>query len=309
VIITTRAELARVRRDMAGPVAVVMTMGALHAGHAALLRRARQEAKHVIATIFVNPLQFGPAEDYQRYPRTLADDARLCEAEKVDVVFAPDQEEMYPNAAPAVRIEPGPLAAILEGAIRPGHFDGVLTVVGKLLNLTQADLAYFGEKDYQQLTLIRSMVRDLDFGVRVVAVPTVRESDGLALSSRNRYLSATERDVALALSRCLRAAERAAGSGLGGSQVLAAARAELAEPAISDLTQGQPMRVDYVELTDPWLGPPPERGDARLLVAGKVGSTRLIDNVAIVLRPADHQRGQRAQPVSRTADPPGGYPP
>jgi pantoate--beta-alanine ligase len=271
----TRADLAAYRASLTGRVGVVMTMGALHDGHAALLRTARADAEHVVATIFVNPLQFGPNEDFTRYPRTLEADLGLLAAAGVDAVFHPTAEEMYPSGQPRVRVEPGPIASILEGAHRPGHFDGVLTVVLKLLNLTRADLAYFGEKDYQQLTLIRGMVADLDVPVRVVGVPTVREYDGLALSSRNRFLSAEQRDSALALSRGLRAAAQAAASGLSPDVVRAAASKEIA---------GTPEVVlDYLELTDIALGPTPEHGPARLLVAARVGDTRLIDNYAVEL--------------------------
>ncbi len=189
MVVTTRRELGQARLSMVGRVGVVMTMGALHAGHASLLATARAEVDHLIATIFVNPLQFGPNEDFARYPRTLETDLAMCAESGVDAVFAPPPTEMYPTGQPLVRVDPGPLGTILEGASRPGHFDGVLTAVLKLLNLTRADDAYFGEKDYQQLVLIRTMARDLDLPARIVGVPTVRESDGLALSSRNRYLS------------------------------------------------------------------------------------------------------------------------
>jgi pantoate--beta-alanine ligase len=260
---------------MAGRVGVVMTMGALHEGHASLLQAARRDNDHVLATIFVNPLQFGPHEDFQRYPRTLDADLAILREHGVDAVFAPSVDEIYPEGEPRVRVAPGPLATILEGAHRPGHFDGVLTVVLKLLNLTGATAAYYGEKDYQQLTLIRSMVDELNVPTTIVAVPTVREADGLALSSRNRYLSDVDRTAALALSRALKAG--AAAAGRGAEAVLAAARTELAGVA-----------VDYLELTDPWLGPPPEYGPARLLVAAKfgdkpAGGTRLIDNLGLDL--------------------------
>jgi pantoate--beta-alanine ligase len=275
-VAATRAELARARNGMRGRVAVVMTMGALHEGHASLLRAARADADHLVATIFVNPLQFGPNEDLTRYPRTLEADLEVLRAERVDAVFAPDEQEMYPQGQPRVRVDPGPLATVLEGAHRPGHFDGVLTVVLKLLNLTRADAAYFGEKDYQQLTLIRSMVDDLDVPTAIVGVPTVREPDGLALSSRNRFLSTMDRSAALVLSRSLRAAAAAGAAGAGPAGALEAARAEFA---------GTPAVVpDYVELTDPWLGPAPATGPARLMVAAKVGQTRLIDNAEIELR-------------------------
>jgi pantoate--beta-alanine ligase len=273
-VLTTRAELAKARAELPGRVGVVMTMGALHAGHAMLLRVARAECDHVLATIFVNPLQFGPSEDFSRYPRTLEADLAVLRQEGADAVFVPSVEEIYPNAEPAVTVRPGPLGTVLEGAHRPGHFDGVLTVVLKLLNLTGTQLAYFGEKDYQQLTLIRAMVAELNVPTTIVTVPTVREPDGLALSSRNRYLSDVERTQALALSRALRAGV-VAGS-RGAQAVLTAARREL------DRATG--VAVDYLELTDPDLGPPPVQGPARLLVAARLGATRLIDTMGLVLR-------------------------
>jgi pantoate--beta-alanine ligase len=273
VVVSTRTDLTRVRSALRGSVAVVMTMGALHNGHAALLRAARSAADHVLATIFVNPLQFGPHEDFSRYPRTLEADLDVLRSAAADVVFVPARDEVYPHGEPTVRVAPGPLAGILEGAHRPGHFDGVLTVVLKLLHLTRGDLAFFGEKDYQQLTLIRAMVDDLNVPVEIVGVPTVREPDGLALSSRNRYLSAADREAALGLSRALRAGAAAAEAGHPPDAVVGAARRELA---------GTPGVVpDYLELTDPWLGPAPDRGPARLLVAATVGGTRLIDNLAV----------------------------
>jgi pantoate--beta-alanine ligase len=270
VVARSRAELAAVRAGMKGVVGVVMTMGALHEGHASLLRAARQHADHLVMTLFVNPLQFGPNEDFDRYPRTFERDLEIAAAAGVDVLFAPSPEEMYPNGEPAVRVNPGPLGEVLEGASRPGFFHGVLTVVLKLLHLTRADAAYFGEKDYQQLTVIRAMVRDLDLDVEIRGVPTVREPDGLALSSRNRYLSDAERQTALALSRALRAGAAAAEDGAGPESILAAAHKEF-----------DGADLDYLVLTDPDLGPAPRRGPARLLVAAKVGNTRLIDNAPV----------------------------
>jgi pantoate--beta-alanine ligase len=275
IVATTRTDLAAVRAGLAGRVGVVMTMGALHAGHAALLRAARADSDHVLATIFVNPLQFGPGEDFSRYPRTLEGDLAVCRDEGVDAVFAPGPDQVY-RGEPAVGLDPGPLGDLLEGQHRPGHFRGVLTVVLKLLNLTRPDASYFGEKDYQQLTLIRRMVADLDVPTQIVGVPTVREADGLALSSRNRYLDPAGREAARALSRALRAGAAAADAGLSADKVLAAARAELA--CVSGLD------VDYCELTDPGLGPPPWVGPARLLVAARVGGTRLIDNAPLDLQ-------------------------
>lgn len=272
-VVTGRDALACERDRLSGPVAVVMTMGALHAGHRALLRQARARAAGVIVTSFVNPLQFGPNEDFDRYPRTWDDDLAMCAEEQVDVVFAPGSDVMYPAGPPAVRVNPGPLGEILEGASRPGFFHGVLTVVLKMLHLTRPDAAFFGEKDYQQLALIRSMVTDLDLDTEIIGVPTVREPDGLALSSRNAYLSPEDRRRALVLSRALRAG--AAAGTRGGPAVEAAARAVL------DAEAG--LTLDYLALTDPALGCAPERGPARLLVAGRVGRTRLIDNTALIL--------------------------
>ncbi len=272
-VCTTRADLAQARAAMDGRVGVVMTMGALHEGHASLLRTARQDADYLLATIFVNPLQFGPNEDFLLYPRTFEEDLEILREHGADAVFAPAATEIYPDGAPKVRVAPGPLGTILEGAHRPGHFDGVLTVVLKLLNLTRPTAAYFGEKDYQQLALIRSMVAELNVPTAIVGLPTVREADGLALSSRNRYLSDVDRIAALTLSRALRAG--VAEASRGGAAVLAAARAELANH--------DRVELDYLELADPELGPAPESGPARLLVAAKVGGTRLIDNVGLLL--------------------------
>ncbi|MFC9746582.1 pantoate--beta-alanine ligase [Streptomyces niveus] len=218
---STRAELdGLLARHSAAPVAVpdtapafrtavVMTMGALHDGHAALVRAARAHvgpAGFVVVTVFVNPLQFGAGEDLDRYPRTLEHDLKTAESAGADAVFAPAADEVYPGGAPQVRISAGPMGERLEGAARPGHFDGMLTVVAKLLHLTRPDVAFYGQKDAQQLALIRRMARDLNFPVEIVGVPTVREEDGLALSSRNRFLSTAERRTALALSRALFAA-------------------------------------------------------------------------------------------------------
>ncbi|WP_337062335.1 pantoate--beta-alanine ligase [Kineococcus sp. G2] len=276
LVARTRAELSAARSQLEGPVAVVMTMGALHAGHARLIERARARAASVVVTIFLNPLQFGAGEDLARYPRTLDADLELAAAHGADLVFAPTPDVVYPDGEPGVRVSAGPLGSVLEGASRPGHFDGVLTVVAKLMHLTRPDLALFGQKDAQQLLLVRRMVRDLDLGVEVVAVPTVREPDGLAMSSRNRYLTPCDREVALVLRRALAAGEAAAAE--GPSAVRRAARDVLvAEPAA---------RVDYLALVDPHdLADVPEhhRGEALLAVAARVGSTRLIDNVPLVV--------------------------
>ncbi len=213
--------------------AAVFTMGALHAGHIALIRAARGEVGptgHVTVTIFVNPLQFGAGEDLERYPRSLKADLAVCAAEDVDLVFAPGADVLYPTGDPEVRIDPGQMGSILEGSVRPGHFSGVLTVVAKLLNMTRPDATFFGEKDYQQLTLVRRMVLDLDLPVKVHGVPTIRDADG---------------------------------------------ELELMRVGLTP---------DYVALTDPALGPAPEVGPARLLLATRVGRTRLIDNSPVTLR-------------------------
>ena len=271
----TRAELAALRDALPGSVAVVMTMGALHEGHASLIRFARDLADHVIVTVFVNPLQFGAGEDFDRYPRTWDADLALCAHEGAEVVFAPSQAEMYPQGEPGVRVVAGPLGTTLEGAHRPGHFDGMLTVVLKLLHLVRPDVAVFGEKDAQQLALIRRMVADLDVPTRVVGAPTVREPDGLAMSSRNRYLSADERAIAVVLSQALQAGDDARDG--GPAAVLHAATACLdREPRIA---------VDYLAVVDDetWAEPTPTTRTVRILVAGRIGATRLIDNREIDL--------------------------
>ncbi|MGW4462404.1 pantoate--beta-alanine ligase [Micromonospora sp. NPDC004704] len=288
-VVRTRAELAAARDALPGTVAVVMTLGALHAGHVALLHAARERADHVVVTIFVNPLQFGPTEDFDKYPRTFDADLAICAAAGVELVFAPSREEMYPTGAPLVRVDPGPLGGELEGASRPGFFHGVLTVVLKLLQVVRPDFAFFGEKDYQQLTLVRRMALDLNVPVEIVGVPTVREPDGLALSSRNRYLSADERVTALSLSAALRAGAAAAAAGLGPDAALAAAH----EAFQATGTPGA--KLDYLVLTDPDLAPAPFVGPARMVVAAWVGGTRLIDNLAVRLAdPATDSLGHPA---------------
>jgi pantoate--beta-alanine ligase len=280
MLIRTRKGLAAARAALPGPVVLVPTMGALHDGHRSPLRVARElagPAGSVLVSIFVNPLQFGPAEDYDRYPRPLDHDLAMCADEGVRAVFAPSREQMYP-AEPVVTVNPGPLGRLLEGKTRPGFFDGVLTVVLKLFELTAPDAAVFGAKDAQQLALIRQMVTDLDLGVQIAAAPLYRDPDGLAASSRNAYLSAAERASALALSRALAAAGAVAGQ--GATAVTAAASAVLDAAAAAD----PPVTLDYLTLADPatftavWPG---YRGPAVLLVAARIGSTRLIDNVSL----------------------------
>ncbi|NDU76329.1 pantoate--beta-alanine ligase [Actinomadura sp. DSM 109109] len=279
IVARTREELARARSKAGGTLALVPTMGALHEGHLSLMRQARRSADAVAVSVFVNPLQFGPGEDFDRYPRTFETDLEACAAEGVDVVFAPSRLVMYPEK-PQVTIRSGPMGEVVEGAARPGHFDGMLTVVLKLLNLVRPDVAVFGEKDAQQLAMIRRMVADLNVPVEIVGAPTVREPDGLALSSRNRYLSGPERRTALALSRALRAGAGAAAA--GPDAVLAAARPVLAEAGAAD----PPLALDYLVLVDPVdfteiTGP--YSGPAVLAVAGRVGATHLIDNVPLQL--------------------------
>lgn len=277
-LVHTRADLAAAREALTGTVGVVMTMGALHAGHETLLRVAREQADNVVVTIFVNPLQFGPDEDFDRYPRTLDADLEICRRAGAAVVFAPFVPELYPQGQPRVWVNPGQLGEELEGQSRPGFFHGVLTVVLKLLQLTRPDRAFFGEKDYQQLTLIRRMVRDLEVPVEIIGVSTVREPDGLALSSRNRYLSPEGRTAALSLPGALRAGVAAAAGGADAGGVLAAAHAAF--------DSGPPgVELDYLVLTDPELEPGPIAGPARLLAAAWVGATRLIDNVSVQLDP------------------------
>lgn len=285
-VVRTREALAKVYAGLPTPAvrsarasrAAVFTMGALHEGHRALIRAARGEvgpAGHVTVTVFVNPLQFGAGEDLDRYPRTLEADLQACADEDADLVFVPPTEVLYPDGDPQVRIDPGPLGTMLEGAVRPGHFAGVLTVVAKLLALTRPNATFFGEKDYQQLTLVRRMVTDLDIPTRVHGVPTVREPDGLARSSRNAYLDPNERALAQAVPAALAAGLTAADLGRPADAIVGAAEVELTRVGLTP---------DYVVLADPELGQAPTHGPARLLVAVPVGRTRLIDNTPITLR-------------------------
>jgi pantoate--beta-alanine ligase len=265
-------KVVRALRRSGRTVGFVPTMGALHEGHLELVRRAKRTNQIVVVSIFVNPLQFGAGEDLDSYPRTLDADVDMLRPEGVDLVFAPSPADMYPDG-PRTTVQPGPLGAELEGASRPTHFAGMLTVVAKLLQIVAPNEAFFGEKDYQQLALIRQMVRDLNFDAKIVAVPTVREADGLALSSRNRYLDPAQRELATTLSAALLAGARSGAA--GGQAVLDAARSVLA--AAPDI------ELDYLELRAADLGPAPEAGNARLLIAARVGSTRLIDNAAVQL--------------------------
>lgn len=272
----TRTGLAVARATLASPVVLVPTMGALHNGHRALLRTARAIGP-VVVSVFVNPLQFSPGEDLDRYPRAMDHDMAVCAEEGVALVFAPRPDQMYPGEQ-RVRVDPGPVGDVLEGAARPGHFGGMLTVVLKLFGLVRPDAAVFGEKDAQQLFLVRQMVSDLNVPVRIVPAATIREPDGLALATRNAYLSAAERQTALAISRALRAGRAAACR--GGQAVLAAAQSELAAAAAAD----PPLAADYLELVQPdSFTPVPAgyAGPALLLVAGRVGRTRLIDSMTV----------------------------
>jgi pantoate--beta-alanine ligase len=275
-------ERALARGTRPTPVVLVPTMGALHEGHASLFRVARERAggAPVVASVFVNPLQFGPGEDLDRYPRTLEADLALCAREGVDVVFTPTVEDMYPGGPPQVTVDPGRLGEELEGASRPGHFAGVLTVVAKLLGLVRPDVAVFGQKDYQQLVLVRQMTRDLCLDVEIVGAETVREPDGLALSSRNRYLSPDERRRATVLNRALRAAQERAAYGLPA--------ARWAAMQVLDEVPEPELDLDYLAIRTPELGEvldphPVEPVPARILVAARIGTTRLIDNLPLTL--------------------------
>lgn len=266
---------SRATRAAGRQVGFVPTMGFLHEGHLRLVDRARREADVVVLSVFVNPLQFGPQEDLARYPRDLARDRRLAAERGVECFFVPGELDMYPRR-PAIRIEPGAPAAHLCGPFRPGHFAGVLTVVAKLFHMTEPDVAVFGRKDAQQARLIQRMVDELDFPMRIVVAPTVREADGLALSSRNTYLTPPQRQLAVSLSRALDAAHQAFRRGERSAQrIVAAARVVLA--AAHDI------RVEYVEAVDPDALAPAEiaEADTLLALAARVGETRLIDNIIL----------------------------
>jgi pantoate--beta-alanine ligase len=274
-----RAALDAPRRGGKG-IALVPTMGALHEGHLALIDRARKHAGTVVLSLFVNPLQFGPNEDFARYPRDRDGDARLAEARGVDILFAPQPFELYPEGR-GVTVEPGALASRWDGASRPGHFTGVLTVVAKLFNIVQPDIAVFGQKDIQQATLIRAMVRDLDFPIRLIVVPTVREQDGVALSSRNAYLSEGDRARARVLSRALFAMRDAFDAGESSTAVLESLGGSVVAAESS-------VALEYLAVMDSQtLAPVPVAAAGSIVaIAARVGTTRLIDNV--ILGAPDH---------------------
>ena len=273
-IVRSSEELARARGALEGRLSLVPTMGALHAGHIALIEEARRRSDKVAATIFVNPAQFGANEDFGRYPRREAEDARMLEAAGCDLLWMPSVADIYPDGF-ATSVHVGGVSQRWEGEARPGHFDGVATVVAKLLISARPDLALFGEKDFQQLAVIRRMVADLGIPVEIVGVATVREGDGLALSSRNAYLSDDERGRAVALPRALEYAREAIRGGTPVQLVLDTARKSLVEAGFS--------RIDYLTLVDAFSLEPLEapKGEMRLIAAAVIGTTRLIDNLPV----------------------------
>jgi len=257
-------------------IGFVPTMGALHKGHLSLIKRARKDCDFVVVSIFVNPTQFGPGEDFERYPRDLSKDLLLCEKEKVDVVFTPSREDMYPEGFSTWVEIKGKLAETLEGAFRPKHFRGVTTIVAKLFNIVLPDYSYFGQKDYQQALLIRKMIKELNFSTRLVLLPTVREEDGLACSSRNSYLNSEERKVAGALYRSLLKAEEKVKKGEKNAL-------SLIEFVRENIKKEGPFKIDYVAVVDSETLEPVERIEGKVLVAvaAWLGKARLIDNILI----------------------------
>lgn len=302
VLTHTRAELADALSHLHGTKALVMTMGALHAGHLQLVREARELADHVIVTIFVNPTQFAPGEDYDAYPRTLDADMDALETVGADLVWAPAPQDVYPTPA-TVSIDPGPIARVLEGKTRPTHFAGVALVCTKVVNLVRPDVALYGQKDAQQLAVLRTVFSQLDIPVRVHPVPIVRAEDGVALSSRNQYLSDEERIRARALSRALRRGAEAAEAGAQPADIVSECRSVIEAEGGIDL--------DYIALVDAGTfeilagteSVPVGEGAAaptilsdgsregRILIAAKVGTTRLIDNMEVPLRDASTPAG------------------
>ena len=273
-IVRSSEELARARAGLTGTLALVPTMGALHAGHMALVTEAKQRADRLAATIFVNPAQFGPNEDFSRYPRRESEDARILEEAGCDLLWLPSVNDIYP-AGFSTSVHVSGVSDRWEGEARPGHFDGVATVVAKLLLLVRPDIVFFGEKDFQQLAVIRRMVADLNISVEIVAVPTVREEDGLALSSRNAYLTEDQRARAVALPRALEYVREAIRGGTQVRLALDTARKSLIEAGFS--------RIDYFALVDARTLEPLDAptGEMRLIAAAVIGATRLIDNLPV----------------------------
>jgi pantoate--beta-alanine ligase len=274
-VVETIADLRRLRLKLPEPVGFVPTMGYLHEGHLTLVKRAKAENSSVVVSIFVNPTQFGPQEDFNKYPRDPKRDLALLEKERVDIVFMPSVVEMYPPQFSSW-VEVGKISERLEGASRPGHFRGVATVVAKLFNIVQPDRAYFGQKDAQQLVVIKKMVADLNMNLEIVGVPTVREPDGLAMSSRNTYLNAEERKAALVLYQALTLAQKLFSQGEKDAQTI--------RRQMTDLIQKQPLaKIDYISIADAEtldeldIARPP----ALVSLAVKIGRTRLIDNVVV----------------------------
>ncbi len=271
----------REARESLGKIAFVPTMGALHAGHVSLMQVARQRAPRVAVSIFVNPTQFGPGEDLTRYPRPVEQDLATCRDAGVDLVFSPDPAEMYPLGSPEIAIDLPQFTTVLEGRHRPGHFKGVCQIVAKLFNIVQPQVACFGQKDYQQLAIIQAMVKALDFPITIIPSPTIREPDGLAMSSRNRFLAPDERKRALSISRALFLARDEVAKGIRQTNRLIA----LMQQRI--LAPGQlghiPVYIDYVAAVDPATFKPKEHVDGPILlaIATRVGNTRLIDNVVV----------------------------
>jgi len=272
-------ECVRQWRAQGERVGLVPTMGSLHDGHMSLLTAARQHADRVIVTVFVNPLQFGPGEDFERYPRTPSEDETLLREAGCDLLFAPAVREIYPDGSgtSATRVTVEPLAGILEGEVRPGHFDGVATVVAKLFGIVQPDVAVFGEKDYQQLAVIRRMTADLDIPVEIIGAPTVRSADGLAMSSRNRYLTEAERAVAPRIHATLREAARRIEAGEDVAALSAWGMAALRDAGLAP---------DYFEVRDAatLLEPAPQTRELVVLTAARLGKARLIDNLRVTRR-------------------------
>ena len=273
-VVRTIAECRGERKSL-GRLALVPTMGALHAGHVSLIGEAKKRAAHVAVSIFVNPTQFGPREDFSKYPRPIEDDLARCEAAGVELVFNPPPEEMYPPDEPQVVVDLPDLTSVLEGKHRPGHFRGVCQVVAKLFHVLQPDVACFGQKDFQQLRVLTAMVQTLNWPIEVVACPTLRDPDGLAMSSRNQFLSLDDRNKALAIPRALQTAEKEFQAGIRQTNRLVATMQNILLP--------QHLNIDYVSVVDPLTLKNLDvvKGPAVLAVAARVGTTRLIDNVTI----------------------------